>query len=212
MSDEEWAEIKKTLDKDDILYWLAQQDSTLVEDFNSFFETTLTKDGDVDVEIDLDELLDWIYYHETLAAFFDCDFDIPRYDEDEEDADLMSDEEVDAMYDEIEKAWCKLDKSAVLSWLADHKTAAEDFNNYFDINIMEDTDVDVDLLDIVAWIYEHDTLARDFERHFDSFRNWTVQITFTARAIEELRKKFDINSEEDLQDAILECVNTYMEM
>jgi len=40
----------------------------------------------------------------------------------------------------------------------------------------------------------------------------TIQLTFTADELEYLREKFDINSKQDLIEAVYECISTYMEM
>lgn len=39
-----------------------------------------------------------------------------------------------------------------------------------------------------------------------------VELEFDDGWLEYLRKKFEINDEEDLKEAIFECINTYMEM
>ena len=40
----------------------------------------------------------------------------------------------------------------------------------------------------------------------------TVELTFSKEDIKCLRTKFDIDDKEDLIDAIMECITTYMEM
>lgn len=40
----------------------------------------------------------------------------------------------------------------------------------------------------------------------------SITINFTLEDLEVLRKKFKIDNEEDLYDAIMECINTYLEM
>jgi len=40
----------------------------------------------------------------------------------------------------------------------------------------------------------------------------TIQITVSKEQLDWLRKKFDISNEEDLTDAVWECISTYMEL
>lgn len=61
-----------------------------------------------------------------------------------------------------------LDKYEVIDWLAEHKEVANDFNNHFKVNILEDDEIDIFLDDILDWIYEHNSLATDFEYHFNA--------------------------------------------
>ena len=64
-------------------------------------------------------------------------------------------------------SYCQLDKEEVIEWLSEHDTAAEDFNEWFGVDIFEDQQIDVPLDDILQWIYEHDTLAEDFQEYFN---------------------------------------------
>ena len=43
-------------------------------------------------------------------------------------------------------------------------------------------------------------------------REITLQMTFTEDDLKNMRTKFDIESKEDLYQALWECVNTYLEM
>jgi hypothetical protein len=40
----------------------------------------------------------------------------------------------------------------------------------------------------------------------------TVQLTFYENDLDELRRKFEIENEEDLSAAVWECISTYMEL
>ena len=40
----------------------------------------------------------------------------------------------------------------------------------------------------------------------------TITISFDEDYVEYMKEKFEIRNEDDLRDAVLECVDTYMEL
>ena len=144
------------------------------------------------LDVDIVEFNKWLKSKDEEYEFFidyDTNFDVDAYEEarynyfanEEDDEDFIED----------------LDVDDVIGWISEHNELYDDFKYYFDYEIDEETQEEVNkpnLEEIVEWLSEHEMAWGDFKHYFNealSNRQIDNIVRRNLRYLDHIKKKED---------------------